>query len=67
VAETKKPAKQPGHSDEDDDDADNDALPVDVTLDETRRILSDYVALWNNGNGVALTKPGGKNRPEAQP
>jgi len=66
VAETKKPAKPPGHSGED-DDADDDALPVDITLDETKRILTDYVALWNNGKGVAVTQPGGKNRPETQP
>ncbi len=37
---------------------DLDVLPVDITLNEAKRILIDYATLLNNGNGVALTKPG---------
>lgn len=61
VAETKKPSKA-GHTGDDDDDAEDDVTPVDVTLDETKRILIDYISLWKNGNGVALSQPG-KSQP----
>lgn len=43
-----------------DDEAGDEASPVDVTMEETKRILADYVQLWGNGNGVALTQPGTK-------
>jgi carboxyl-terminal processing protease len=42
----------------DDDDDDTEVTPVDVTLDEAKRILIDYASLLNNGHGVALTSPG---------
>ena len=53
VAKTGKPKPKT-----DDDDDDLDAAPVDITLNEAERILIDYASLLNNGNGVALTRPG---------
>jgi carboxyl-terminal processing protease len=66
LAETKKPAAGHGQP-ADDDDAEDDVLPVDVTMDEAKRILVDYVALWNNGKGVVLTQPGNKVSPQVRP
>ena len=43
--------------DDDDGPADLEAPAVDVTLDETRRILIDYIRLLDKGGGVAVTKP----------
>ena len=57
-------AKPPGHdADGNADESDDDTLPVDVSLEEAKRILTDYVLLTKNGNGVALTKPGSEKRP----
>jgi hypothetical protein len=40
---------------------------VDITLNEAERILIDYASLLNNGNGVALTRPGQNLGNPAQP
>jgi carboxyl-terminal processing protease len=50
-------ADKPKVKDADSDD-DLDLTPLDVNLDEAKRILIDYALLLNNGNGVALSKPG---------
>jgi carboxyl-terminal processing protease len=42
-----------------DDEDEVDVPPVDINLEEARRILIDYASLLNNGKGVALTRPGG--------
>jgi carboxyl-terminal processing protease len=62
---TKEPAttekKDPGNSatnPEGDEEAGPDAAPVDSTLDETRRILVDYIQLLAKKSGVAAAKPG---------
>ena len=46
------------HGSEDGEDDDADVAPVDISLDEAKRILMDYARLWNNGKGIAGTKPG---------
>ena len=47
------------HGDEDlDEPADADVPAVDITLDETRRILIDYIHLLDKASSVAATKPG---------
>ena len=56
---TKTTDAKPDHGDEDlDEPADPDAPAVDITLDETRRILIDYIHLIDKAGGVAATKPG---------
>jgi hypothetical protein len=54
----KATTKTGDHLDEDADEADPDAPAVDITLDETRRILIDYIHLIDKAGGVAATKPG---------
>ncbi len=51
-----KPAPKDKPGDEDDD---ADVAPVDINLEEAKRILIDYASLLNNGKGVALTRPSG--------
>ena len=68
VAKTDKPKKSDAkktdkpagaaHGSEDGEDDDADVTPVDIGLDEAKRILMDYARLWNNGKGIAGTKPG---------
>ena len=68
VAKTDKPKKTDAkktdkpagaaHGSEDGEDDDADVAPVDISLDEAKRILMDYARLWNNGKGIAGTKPG---------
>jgi len=50
-------------TDEGDELSDADSPQVDIGLEETKRILSEYVLLSNNETGVALTRPGTK-RPQ---
>jgi carboxyl-terminal processing protease len=50
-------ADKPKAKDADEDD-DLDVTPVDINLDEAKRILIDYASLLNNGNSVAMSKPG---------
>ena len=62
-AANKSPAKTAvtngDQGDEDfDEPADPDAPAVDITLDETRRILIDYIHLLDKAGGVAATRPG---------
>jgi carboxyl-terminal processing protease len=52
-----KPAAS-AHGSDDDDDEDSDVTPVDISLDEAKRILMDYARIWNNGKGIAVAKPG---------
>ena len=60
-----KPARKPAEpesalahdGDDSDDSADLDAPAIDVTLDETRRILIDYIRLLDKASGVAVTRP----------
>jgi carboxyl-terminal processing protease len=40
-----------------DDDAEPDVAPVDISLEEVKRILIDYIGLLKKANGVALTRP----------
>ena len=54
-------------SDDSDDPADPDAPAVDVTLDETRRILIDYIRLLDKAGGVAVTRPARPASPTANP
>jgi len=54
AAKPGKPATKGKSTDEDDD---LDATPVDINLEEAKRILIDYASLLNKGSGVALTKP----------
>jgi len=56
TTKTNAPAVAAHGSDTDDDDPD--AAPVDIGLEEAKRILMDYARLWNNGKGIAGTKPG---------
>jgi carboxyl-terminal processing protease len=51
-----KATKPKAKSDEDDDDLD--APPVDIMLDEAKRVLIDYASLLKNGNSVAQSRPG---------
>jgi carboxyl-terminal processing protease len=51
----------------DDEDEEVDAPPVDITLDEAKRILIDYASLLNNDKGVAVTRPGQNPGSPAQP
>ena len=56
----RKPAAKPDRlrdDDEADEPSDSEAPPLDTPLEETKRILADYVALLNNDTGVALTRP----------
>jgi carboxyl-terminal processing protease len=46
-----------GKKDDEEDDEAPDVSPVDVTLDEARRILIDYASLLNNGKSVAVAIP----------
>jgi carboxyl-terminal processing protease len=50
---------------EDDEEVIDDLVPgVDITLDETRRILADYIQLLNQGPGVAVRgADAGRSRP----
>jgi len=57
-------AKSTPKNDDDDDAVDADVPTVDITLDETKRILIDYIGLLNNGNGVVSTSPGSKRQPQ---
>ncbi len=56
-----KPAEPKPTLAHDGDDSDNPADPdvpaIDVTLDETRRILIDYIRLLDKAGGVAVTRP----------
>lgn len=62
-SDTKKAEKSAGHgAGEDDEDEDPDATPVDIGLEEAKRILLDYSQLLGNGKGVAVTKPGPASR-----
>ena len=45
-------------SDDPEDAADPDVPAIDITLDETRRILIDYIRQLDKGGGVAVTRPG---------
>ena len=46
----------------DDDETSDEAVgPVDITLDEARRILLDYVHLTAQAKGVTVTGPGKAN------
>jgi carboxyl-terminal processing protease len=57
-------AKPPGlNSDGNTDETDDDTLPIDVGLEEAKRILTDYMSLTKDGNGVAQTNPGSDKRP----
>jgi carboxyl-terminal processing protease len=55
----KLPKSNPHALDPDvDESVEPDAPAVDITLDETRRILIDYIHLLDKAGGVAATKPG---------
>ena len=45
---------------DEDDTADANVPVVDPTLDETRRILVDYISFLAKKSGVAASRPGGK-------
>ena len=45
---------------DEDDPADANVPVVDPTLDETRRILVDYISFLAKKSGVAVSRPGGK-------
>ena len=52
-------------SDDDDEPTDADVPSLDIGLEETKRILIDYIGLLNNGNGVAsTTNPSTKRQPQ---
>jgi carboxyl-terminal processing protease len=55
VAKAEKSAAK--DKDADADEADLDVSPVDITLDEAKRILIDYASLLNNGRSVAVNVP----------
>ena len=58
-AKTEKPS--PEKAKDDGEDEEHAKVPaVDVTLDETRRILSDYLLLLANGKNVAVIKSDAK-------
>jgi len=50
-----KPASKDKEAGEEEDP---DVTPVDITLDEAKRILIDYASLLTNGKGVAVVLPG---------
>jgi len=70
-----KPARKPAEpesavahdSDDLDDSVELDAPAIDVTLDETRRILVDYIRLLDKAGGVAVTRPARPSSPAANP
>jgi carboxyl-terminal processing protease len=55
-----------GHKGETDEDdiSDSDLPPLDITLDEARRILADYIALLNESNGVRSNGSDVNRRPQ---
>jgi hypothetical protein len=46
-------------SEDGDADAEPDVPALDVTLEEVKRILTDYISAVNKAKGVAFTKPAG--------
>ena len=54
--EARKAGKPAGHSSDEEDDEDSDTPPVDINLEETKRILIDYAELLGKGKGVAATQ-----------
>ena len=67
LAETKKTAAKADSAMEDDTGeelSDADAPQLDINLEETKRVLAEYVLLSSNEPGVALTKPAVKGTPQ---
>lgn len=59
---SKKIEKSAAHGTDDVEDDDPDAIPVDISLEEAKRILIDYGHLWKGGKGVAGTRTGSAAR-----
>jgi carboxyl-terminal processing protease len=55
-----EPKTSPAHDSDDPDDPADPEAP-DINLDETRRILVDYIHLLDKSSGVAVTRPGRPN------
>jgi hypothetical protein len=53
-------AKSDSTSKDDEDDEESSAPAPDITLEEAKRILTDYVLLLNNGKIVAVSSPDAK-------
>lgn len=62
-SESSKTEKPPGHGSSDGEEEDVDASPVDISLEEAKRILIDYSNLLGNTKGVAATKPAARTNP----
>jgi len=58
IAQATPGAAVPAVVDKDDEDAEPEVSPVDITLEEVKRILVDYIGLMKKANGVASTRPG---------
>ncbi len=59
TAATKGNPRSAPKSDDEDEEPDDSVAAVDVTLDETKRILTDLIALANSGNALAGKVPAG--------